>query len=59
MKAITNITKSIARKLLGAYIYGLIAGIIDYIINKKNPIVQILYLILAVGGFIVYVMVGF
>lgn len=59
MKAIFGIVNRCSRTILGNYITDKIAGIYNYVVHQKNPIVQILYLVLAVGGFAVYVMVGF
>ena len=33
-------------------------GCVDYALNKPNPIIQIFYLLIAGGGFVIYVYVG-
>lgn len=35
-----------------------IINAVDYALNKPNPIIQIFYLIIAGGGFVIYVAVG-
>lgn len=55
MKAI----KAVSERLLGTYLYSHIAAVFTYIIYKKNPLVQMIYLLVAVGGFFIYVTVGF
>lgn len=44
---------------MGTFLYSHIAAILTYIIYKKNPLVQMVYLLVAVGGFFIYVTVGF
>ena len=56
---ILSFIKRWSRRLLGAYLYGKLAAVFDYILFYKNPIVQLIYLFLALGGFAVYVVVGF
>ena len=43
----------------GLFLSGLIKSSFIYVFYKPNPIIQIMYLLVAVGGFIVYVQVGF
>lgn len=59
MKRAKHFLTSWTRTLLGDRITDFTYSIYDYIMNKKNPIVMIIYLILAIGGFAVYVIVGF
>jgi palmitoyltransferase len=56
---ILNFVKRWGRRLLGEYLYGKIAAVLNYIVYQKNPIVMMIYLLLAVGGFFIYVRVGF
>jgi|LauGreDrversion4_2_1035121.scaffolds.fasta_scaffold923589_2 hypothetical protein len=51
--------KAVSQRLLGEYIYSKIAAILNYIVYQKNPLVQMVYLLVAVGGFFIYVTVGF
>ena len=48
-----------SRMILGNKITEFLIGILDYIIFKPNPLVQIFYLLIAVGGFYIYVTVAF
>ena len=48
-----------SRIILGDYITDAVFTCVDYVINKPNPIVQIFYLAVAVGGFYIYVSVAF
>ena len=48
-----------ARRICGDWFVEKINDIATYICWKRNPIVQILYLICAVGGFGIYVIKGF
>lgn len=47
------------RKYLGNKLVDFVLGILHYVMNKPNPIVQIFYLIIAGGGFVVYVRAAF
>jgi hypothetical protein len=59
MRAVTSFVSLWSRRILGHTIVDWIWAAYDYVVNKKNPIVMIIYLMLAIGGFIVYVVVGF
>ncbi len=58
-KSLPDILKRAGRKLFGERCVDKVEGMIQYICFSTNPLVQILYLILAVGGFYIYVQVGF
>jgi palmitoyltransferase len=59
MKAIKRKLGRCGRAILGDFITEKLLAIFNYICYEKNPIVQIMYLILAIGGFAIYVVVGF
>jgi palmitoyltransferase ZDHHC4 len=59
MKAIKRALSPWPRRILGNFIIDKFLALFNYILYQKNPIVQILYLIIAIGGFAVYVIVGF
>jgi hypothetical protein len=59
MKAIKRKIGRCSRAVLGDFIIDKILGVFNYICYQKNPIVQIMYLILAIGGFAIYVVIGF
>ena len=59
MKGIKRALSPWPRRLLGNFIVDKFLALYNYILYQKNPIVQILYLIIAIGGFAVYVIVGF
>ena len=46
------------RAVLGDAAVDRCVGCVDYALNKPNPIIQIFYLIIAGGGFVIYVAVG-
>lgn len=48
-----------ARYILGNQFVDKIINGIEWVFNKPNPLIQIFYLVIAVGGFVVYVNVGF
>lgn len=56
--AFINSVERGARATLGDAAVDGCAGGIDYALNKPNPIIQIFYLIIAGGGFVIYVGVG-
>lgn len=37
----------------------IVKGCVNYVFFKKNPIIQIVYLIITAGGFTIYVIYGF
>lgn len=55
----TAFLQRITKAILGVTIYNFFAGIIDYVIYQKNPIVMLIYVFISVGGFAVYVLIGF
>ena len=59
MKKILSVSSNLARRVLGNYICDKLYAVYEYIVFKKNPIVLIIYLLLAVGGFFIYVKDGF
>ena len=42
--------KRAARRVLGARVYGALEGVFDWVCNKPNPLLQIFYLALILGG---------
>ena len=57
--SLPDLIKKGARKVCGNTIVTLIERLINYIINENNPLVQIVYFIIAVGGYYLYVINGF
>ena len=51
--------RSSGTKICGRHFVSLIDRMISYVCFETNPIVQVLYIVLAGGGFFVYVHVGF
>ena len=51
--------KAFGHKTCGERFVSVVLGVVDYIFYKRNPLVQIVYLLCAVGGFAVYVKFGF
>jgi hypothetical protein len=58
-KTLPNTLRSIGRRTLGETFVRAIDGSIHYLCYSANPIVQAVYLFLAVGGFYVYIEIGF
>lgn len=58
-KSLPDMLKRTGRKVFGDGCVDRVERMIQYICFSTNPIVQILYLFLAVGGFFIYVQVGF
>lgn len=54
-----GLTQRVLQTILGQTIYGNIAGGCDYVFYQKNPLVMMLYVVLAVGSFAVYYIIGF
>ena len=46
------------RLMVGAQIHDAICGAFTFLMNKPNPIIQMFYLLIAGGGFVVYVLRG-
>lgn len=55
---IPNKISKIISYLLGSVLYERLANVYDYVINKPNPIMQIIYLIALNGSFCVYLIYG-
>lgn len=51
--------RALLRKILGNKLYNGIIGAGDYIVNKPNPILQIFYLFLVIGGTSLFMLTGF
>lgn len=47
------------RKILGDRFVNFLGNIVHYIFYTNHPLVQLFYLLVAVGGFIVYALFGF
>lgn len=58
-KGMPNLLKHYGRKLCGDRVVNTIERMITWICFSTNPLIQILYLVLALGGFFIYVQVGF
>jgi palmitoyltransferase ZDHHC4 len=56
---ITDSAEVIARLLFGNLIVDLMTAMMDYLMNKPNPLIQLFYLVIAGGGFYIYVTVAF
>ena len=52
-------TRRNIRRFAGERVLAMFDGTIHYVIYTPNPLIQLLYLLLAVGGFYIYVEVGF
>lgn len=48
-----------SRAVLGNRVVDLIWSVYEYVVYKKNPIIMSVYLLLAIGGFAVYIVHGF
>mmetsp|Transcript_5440 Transcript_5440/g.9178 ORF Transcript_5440/g.9178 Transcript_5440/m.9178 type:complete len:199 (+) Transcript_5440:108-704(+) len=51
--------RNICKKVMGAYMFDKLRSVVNWIAYKPNPLIQIFYLVIAVGGFIVYIQRGF
>jgi palmitoyltransferase len=47
------------RKIFGNRIMDVLGGCVDYVFNTNHPLVQYFYILVAVGGYIVYSVYGF
>jgi len=41
----------ILRRVLGAYVYERVARVYEYVFHQRNPLLQLLYLSLILGGY--------
>ncbi|CAD8128147.1 unnamed protein product [Paramecium sonneborni] len=58
-RLVFNTIPVIFKKILGERIFKIFQGAIDYFFYSNHPLVQIFYVIVAVGGYLVYVYFGF
>ena len=54
-KGLPNMMRSYGRRFLGNRFVDSVEGMVTYICFSTNPLIQILYLFLAVGGFYIYI----
>lgn len=47
------------KKLVGERTFNFFGGIVNYVFYTNHPLVQFFYLLVAVGGYIVYALYGF
>ncbi len=57
IKNLTN--RKIGPKIIGQRGVALIDGFFNYLFYKNHPLVQIMYLIITIGGFCLYIYYGF
>lgn len=58
-ETLPSVTRRLIYAILGQKALDAVDWLIAYVCYKQNPLVQILYVLLAGGGFVVYVWVGF
>ena len=57
--SLPNILRGAGRRMCGAWLVDSIDAVADYLCYQANPIVQVIYLVCAVGGYATYVRYGF